>query len=138
MRRSGGVSVLLFGRWIHLRLLNFSLVIRISLVHGETSHRYLRRRSLHKKRKTISWSSMRSKALSIVRGLVSSLPLRPVRIVLILYTALEFYTIPNRKAAYDLVHSQGNFTIPQPALHVAPTGVSDTKPLPCPNLGLYF
>ena len=55
------------------------------------------------------------------------------------HLALEFYTNPNRKAAYDLVQSQGNFTIPQPALHIAPTGVSiiiiilTTLPTPPPK-----
>lgn len=40
-----------------------------------------------------------------------------------LCVALEFYTNPNRLSYYHFVQSQGNFTIPQPALHVVPTGV---------------
>ncbi|KAF8515778.1 Alpha/Beta hydrolase protein [Hysterangium stoloniferum] len=35
---------------------------------------------------------------------------------------LQFYTNPNRLSYYNYVQSQGNFTIPQPALHIAPTG----------------
>ena len=38
--------------------------------------------------------------------------------------ALQFYTVPNRRASYDFVRAQGNHTIPQPALFIAPTGVS--------------
>ncbi|KAF8514273.1 Alpha/Beta hydrolase protein [Gautieria morchelliformis] len=35
---------------------------------------------------------------------------------------LEFYTNANRISAYERAQSQGNFTIPQPALFIAPTG----------------
>ncbi|KIJ50809.1 hypothetical protein M422DRAFT_107159, partial [Sphaerobolus stellatus SS14] len=35
---------------------------------------------------------------------------------------LQFYTNPNRLSYYNFVQAQGNFTIPQPALHIAPTG----------------
>jgi len=43
--------------------------------------------------------------------------------VLFVISALQFYTNPNRLSYYNHVNAQGNFTIPQSALYISPTGV---------------